>query len=128
MDKLAQDSTDAIKAGMSYGQWMAMRKPVVVKKPTIGREERKCPCCGVVFTPHHGSQKYCGSTCQIKAKGRRKNTKTLDDIDAPLIKNCPVCGKQFIAESYRNKYCGDFCRQLAKNKKCSKISAEEKGG
>lgn len=111
MDKLSQDSTKALKAGMSYGKWMAMKNPVVIVKKPDG-VVRSCPHCGVAFRVRHGWQKYCSPECQVKAKARRKYDREKADKQ-PIVKTCATCGKEFVAETWRNKYCGDFCRQRA---------------
>ena len=50
MDKLSQDSCDALKAGMSYGKYMAMKGSANVTRPADlypgeGLQERVCVHC-----------------------------------------------------------------------------------
>ena len=105
MDKLAQDSTDAIKAGMSYGKYMAMKKPVEV---TMKDENHYiCEFCGKAFyTKYHKGQKYCSPECQEKAKDRRQSERKKSE-KPPIIKTCGICGKEFIGKKVQAKYCGD---------------------
>jgi hypothetical protein len=68
-DKLAQESTAALAAGMSYGKWKAMQNPVTIQKPPPPEGWRTCVWCGQPFKPKNkGVQKYCESTCQLQAQ------------------------------------------------------------
>ena len=69
-DKLSQESTAALAAGMSYGKWKAMQDPVtIVKKDEIPDGWLVCQLCGQPFKPkHRGVQKYCESECQRQAQ------------------------------------------------------------
>lgn len=73
MDKLARDSTAAIKAGMSYGKYMAMKEPVVVTPPERRGTWRTCPRCGKEFVRYDRIKAtYCGVACQKSAQAARK--------------------------------------------------------
>lgn len=56
-DKLAQDASKAIAAGMSYGKWKAMQQPV---KAESGLPEgwKICPQCGKKFKAGK-NKKFC---------------------------------------------------------------------
>lgn len=67
-DKLSQEVSMAIAAGMSYGKWKAMqpeKTTKAVKKIPEGMKE--CPHCGKLFTPHNGKHKFCEPYCRIEA-------------------------------------------------------------
>jgi hypothetical protein len=70
MDKLAQEVTTALAAGMSYGKWKA-KQPIVkpVEKPVEKQAEvdkgilDNCRWCGKPFNSIHGA-KYCCDECR----------------------------------------------------------------
>ena len=66
MDKLSRDATDAIKAGMSYGKYMAMKKPTI-EEPVKKGIRHICQHCGKEFyVPHRKTMKYCSDQCREK--------------------------------------------------------------
>lgn len=76
-DKLAQESTAALAAGMSYGKWKAMQNPVtIVKKDEIPDGWCVCQWCGKPFRPKiKRVQKFCESECQRQAFYARSKEK-----------------------------------------------------
>lgn len=64
MDNLARDAILAKKAGLSYGQWKAMQKPVVKKEKKAKNGWKKCKGCGKLFEPRNNKQKYCDIVCR----------------------------------------------------------------
>jgi hypothetical protein len=70
MDKLSQEVTTALAAGMSYGKWKA-KQPIVkpVEKPVEKQAEvdkgilDNCRWCGKPFNSIHGA-KYCCDECR----------------------------------------------------------------
>lgn len=64
-DKLAQDVSKAIAAGMSYGRWKAMQQPVAVEK-SIPEGWKVCPYCKKPFKPVQG-KRYCEDYCRRMA-------------------------------------------------------------
>lgn len=65
IDKLAQDASKALAAGLSYGKWMAMQEPVKVEKePEKGY--KTCPQCGKKFKAGK-NKKYCEEYCRQQA-------------------------------------------------------------
>lgn len=76
-DKLGQEVSKAIAAGMSYGKWKAMQPivPVAPKKPAEGHKEYTCKHCGCTFIRYdERPAKYCGDRCRKAAeKERSKN-------------------------------------------------------
>ncbi len=64
MDKLSQDATNAIKAGMSYGKYMAMKNPAKITPDVVGYRHI-CHYCGKEFvTKKKGPRKYCDDKCR----------------------------------------------------------------
>lgn len=68
-DKLAQDVSKAIAAGLSYGQWMAKQEKT---PPRPEKGLRVCKYCGKTFKPKNAAQKYCDSNCQYLARLERQ--------------------------------------------------------
>ncbi len=64
-DKLAQDVSKAIAAGMSYGKWKAMQPPVKEEKEST-EGWTVCPQCGKRFRKKNG-KKFCDDLCRITA-------------------------------------------------------------
>jgi hypothetical protein len=64
-DKLAQEVSKAIAAGMSYGKWKAMQPPVTEEKG-LAEGWKVCPYCGKRFKAKNG-KKYCEDYCRIMA-------------------------------------------------------------
>ena len=64
-DKLAQDVSKAIAAGMSYGRWKAMQPPVTEEKE-LPKGWKICPQCGKRFRSSQG-KKYCEAYCRNMA-------------------------------------------------------------
>lgn len=65
VDKLAQDASKAIAAGMSYGKWKAMQQPVASTK-SLPEGWKICPQCGKAFRSTCG-KKYCEEYCRKQA-------------------------------------------------------------
>ena len=67
MDKLSQDAAAALAAGMTYGKYMAMKKPIIVEKVPVQPTGYKHTClnCGKEFyVPYRYLTKYCGRRCR----------------------------------------------------------------
>ena len=119
MDKLSQDSCDALEAGMSYGKYMAMKGPTKVTPPEPTEPNRICQqseptepnriCqqCGKSFyVPDNRKKKFCSDRCRELSYYEPK-IKTFKRI-------CPICNKEFVTTKAQQKYCGDFCARVAK--------------
>jgi Tfp pilus assembly protein PilE len=73
-DKLAQEVSQAIAAGMSYGRWKAMQPAVEIqKKPSVFEQQYlTCAYCGCQFVDSMGRRmKYCGDRCKARAAAQR---------------------------------------------------------
>ena len=72
-DKLAQDVHCAIAAGMSYGQYMAMKKPTSPAARKIDKKTGVCVWCGKTFIQAHSNKKkYCDEYCKEEAARARE--------------------------------------------------------
>lgn len=110
IDKLSQDSCDALKAGMSYGQYMAMKEPAEVKRPTPTGYYHVCQHCGKEFYEKNRKvKKFCSDRCRELSYYVPK-IKTAHRI-------CPICGKEFVTTKSQQKFCGEFCAKVGKSQK-----------
>jgi predicted nucleic acid-binding Zn ribbon protein len=78
MDQLTKDSISAQKAGMSYGQYMAL-KPKKACSPKLEIEDdfQYCAVCGEAVDGRKG-KKYCSPRCYeeaMQAKARERYRK-----------------------------------------------------
>lgn len=62
IDKLAQDTSKAIAAGMSYGKWKAMH-PQAAARPAIPDGCMLCEYCGKPFKAKH-NKRFCNDLCR----------------------------------------------------------------
>ena len=77
-DKLAQEASQAIAAGMSYGRWKAMQQAVPIEKkpPADYYIRRICENCGNEFIRgDNHKRKYCCDRCRIAANNKRRYEK-----------------------------------------------------
>lgn len=79
-DNLSIDSSAALAAGMSYGQYMAAKydkKPFQPLSPIqIPDGMKQCPICGNIFK-RSSCRKYCTPACSEKATKMRERKKDL---------------------------------------------------
>lgn len=112
MDKLSQDSCDALKAGMSYGKYMAMKGTAKVTRPTPAPTGyyHVCQHCGKEFyTDTRQPRKFCSDRC-------RELSYYVPKIKT-ATKVCPTCGKEFVTTKKHQKYCDEFCAKVGKSQK-----------
>ena len=73
MDSLTQNAIAAKKAGMSYGKWKALQKPVKIQK-TIPEGWLICQWCGKPFKPKSKRKpKFCDCFCQRQAYNDKRS-------------------------------------------------------
>lgn len=106
LSQLDIDSSNAIKAGMSYGKYMALAKPLIQPLKEEPASERACPYCGKDMTYEHAGKKYCSTYCRQSHYYETKVAKP------PVEKVCPICGASFKGNG-RDKYCSKHCAQIA---------------
>lgn len=82
-------------------------------------QKKVCVRCKSEFLIQQGgnmAQKYCGSICQLAAKGEKR----MGEVDARRqAKRCEHCGTAFVADKFaghKQRYCSHECRSLARNK------------
>ena len=112
MDKLSQDSCDALKAGMSYGKYMALKGSTKVTRPTPAPTGyyHVCQYCGKEFyVPDKKPRKFCGDRC-------RELSYYVPKIKT-ATKVCQICGKEFVSTKSQQKFCCEFCARVAKTQK-----------
>lgn len=68
-DKLAQEVSQAIAAGMSYGKWKAMQ-PIENAEDKERENWTTCEYCGKAFKPKKG-KRFCNVECQKLAYSER---------------------------------------------------------
>ena len=69
MDNLAKDAFMARQKGMTYGKYMATKKPAERKapQPRRGGIKRYCELCGKAFVRYDNRpQKYCSKECKAR--------------------------------------------------------------
>lgn len=119
-DQLDIDSTAAIEAGMSYGKYMATKKPVRIEKPKPEGKRFVCKCCGEVF---YRSANYAYQFC---SEGCRDKWQDIKDREDKTVAKCAICGNVFIPRSVNSKYCSDDCRTAAQYESTRKTNQKRK--
>ena len=73
-DKLSQEVSMALAAGMSYGKWKAMQTPTVIEKPKPkARAMQVCEHCGSEFPVFDNrKRRYCSDMCRVAQNYERK--------------------------------------------------------
>ena len=73
-DKLAQDASAALKAGMSYGKWKALQgyTPIQPKEHKKSEWDKVCAFCGEDFEANRTNQLYCSKACEKKSCYQRR--------------------------------------------------------
>lgn len=130
MDRLSRESTAAIEAGMSYGQWKATHpyglpdpddeKPATPAKKPATRPPRYCKICGGLLPDKRRA--YCSEECEDKgmrernaASSRRYKERYSQLHPRPPI-YCAHCGG-LITERLRKKYCSSECEANARQQR-----------
>lgn len=76
-DKLEQEVSQAIAAGMTYGRWKALQPPAQTESKPIPDGWLVCEYCGKPFKPRiKTAQRFCEVGCQKRAyseKHKKKN-------------------------------------------------------
>jgi hypothetical protein len=70
-DKLAQEVSQAIAAGLSYGKWKALQPVVAVEPQAIPDGWQPCEYCGKPFK-RVGGKRYCEAYCRLEAYNARR--------------------------------------------------------
>ena len=82
MDNLAKDAFMAKQNGMSYGKYMATKKPAYKTEdapPRGAKVKFVCAVCGSVFYRYdRRAQKYCSLKCKQKVDNEREKKRYRD--------------------------------------------------
>ena len=73
-DKLDDDALAARKAGLRYGDYMAVKEALKREPPAQGKPKRLCVVCGGVLT-RNKQLKYCSDECRKREEKRRKSAR-----------------------------------------------------
>lgn len=123
MDQLTIDSTNAIKAGMSYGKYMALKKPVNPEPVVLGIKHT-CQHCGKDFyATNRKPRKFCCDSCR---EDYYREVKKMEADPETVEKTCPICGKVFIAKNYRYRYCSEFCKKVGQGQRVKEYQERRK--
>lgn len=106
MDHLAREALNAKRAGLSYGQFKALKyNPAAVELAPPQRKEDeniyKCETCGREFFSYT-HRKFCSNSCRTLSYYKPVE---------PTERNCIQCGKPFMAVGGQKKLCSDACKQ-----------------
>ena len=69
-DKLSQEATTALAAGMSYGKWKAKQEVVIPVKKDLPEGGKYCAYCAEMFKASTKQQRYCVA-CKKKVKAEK---------------------------------------------------------
>lgn len=120
MDQLSIDASNALKAGMSYGKYMATKKQTSATVPVQSGYKHTCPICGNEFvTNTKNARKYCSDECKQNAVYKRKR-------QYPKPRVCDICGKEFMATHWRSRYCSEFCLKVGQSERVKECLARKK--
>lgn len=118
MDQLTKDAVAAHKEGMTYGKYMAMKKPTAIACKPEGYKHT-CAFCGKEFySKTKAVRNYCSDLCREQYYNRIRYE--------PAVKTCPICGKEFVAKTQHYKYCGAFCSSVAHAQRCRENQQRKK--
>ena len=124
MDQLSIDSSNAIKAGLSYGKYIALyghSKAQAQHQAPVGYK-RNCQFCGKDFyIPTRRAQRFCSDKC-------RERSYYITAIGPMEKMTCPICGKDFMPNTRHQKYCDRFCAERARRQRVKAKTAAEVNG
>ena len=122
MDQLSIDASNALKAGMSYGKYMATKKQTSATVPVQSGYKHTCPVCGNEFVTYiKNARKYCSDDCKHKADYKRKRKRQY-----PMPRVCDICGKEFMATHWHSRYCSEFCVKVGQSERVKECLARKK--
>lgn len=122
---LCQTAQDAVEAGMSYGNLVALREMTAPLSPLErllagiddgAAKTQTCRWCGTVFLVTNRNKAYCSDECrtaQNDAWGRERKARggTLVLEDRP----CVVCGAVFMPKVVQQITCSPECSRLRRH-------------
>lgn len=70
-DQLDDDALAARRAGMRYGDYMAVKQRIRDGETELAGPKRLCQICGAPLT-RKKQEKYCSEECRVTAQKRKK--------------------------------------------------------
>lgn len=139
MDNLAKDAAAALAAGMSYGQYMAMKE--AGKVPAVqdakrgnpdqitGQQKRLfCIHCGKPIPDNTRQRLYCGEVCRKLVTSERAQEKYRRKVGAPAstARICPICGAEFFSTDRRKIMCSPVCSKAARSERVKRYQEQKR--
>lgn len=129
---LCQAAQEAVKAGISYGNYMANHKiaaftplPIVLDSA----KTKKCKWCGKEFVSSRSTKAYCSDDCR-KAKSdaiarKRKRPGSPETAKDWMREErvCVICGKVFVPTAKQQISCSATC-SLERRKQCNRANRQ----
>ena len=129
---LCQASQEAVKAGISYGNYMANHKiaaftplPIVLDSA----KTKKCKWCGKEFVSSRSTKAYCSDDCR-KAKSdaiarKRKRPGSPETAKDWMREErvCVICGKVFVPTAKQQISCSAACSR-ERRKQCNRANRQ----
>lgn len=129
---LCQAAQEAVKAGISYGNYMANHKiaaftplPIVLDSA----KTKKCKWCGKEFVSSRSTKAYCSDDCR-KAKSdaiaRKRKRPGSPETDKDWMREervCVICGKVFVPTAKQQISCSNAC-SLERRKQCNRANRQ----
>lgn len=129
---LCQAAQEAVKDGISYGNWMASHKIAVVTPLPIvldSAKTKKCKWCGKEFISSRSTKAYCSDDCR-KAKSdaiaRKRKRPGSPETDKDWIHEkrvCVICGKVFVPTAKQQISCSAACSR-ERRKQCNRANRQ----
>ena len=137
---LAAINAEARAAGMSYGQYMAMKAAQNADAST-GRSAgaatpeddmvRQCPVCGDVFYPKRKTQACCSRACQDRRRAELNRVQNVNQYRrkhnlAMTPRPCIHCGVMFVPPHGSKSICSEECYRARATSRVKQRRAEAK--
>lgn len=100
-DRLTQEATEALAAGMSYGKYKARQYTAAHGKIYIPKQEKPdpllkyeltCQVCSTCFRSKSPSRKYCSTKCKDYAYRMNKKKKKTSGAEIEQAEDLPLGG------------------------------------
>lgn len=129
---LCQAAQEAVKAGISYGNYIANHKIAAFKPLPIvldSAKAKKCKWCGKEFVSSRSTKAYCSDDCR-KAKSdaiaRKRERPGSPETAKDWMREervCVICGKAFVPTTKQQISCSAAC-SLERRKQCNRANRQ----